>query len=151
MTDAARAAVAGLAEPQRHVGYLIRRAQHLHVATWARVVSTEITSVQYTVLVLLDQRGEASQRELCDAADLDRSTIAGLVRRMEERGLVERRRAADDARRNTVTLTAHGKAERERLMPLVVQVQQELTAGMSADERSELERGLTRMLAAHEG
>lgn len=138
-----------VAEPQRHIGFLIRRAQHLHVAVWARVVSPEITSVQYSILVILDQRGEASQRELCDAADLDRSTIAGLVRRMEDRGLVQRQRSSHDARRNTVTLTDLGREERHRLAPLVEQVQHELTSGLSASDRSELERGLARMLTAH--
>lgn len=147
MTDASSEEVVG--EPQMHVGYLIRRAQHLHVAIWARVVSTEISSVQYSILVVLDQRGEASQRELCDEVGLDRSTVADLVRRMQRRDLVERRRSPEDARRNTVTLTAQGRSERERLRPLVDQVQRELAGSLSPADRSALEQGLSRLLAAH--
>ncbi|MDN4483495.1 MarR family winged helix-turn-helix transcriptional regulator [Demequina lignilytica] len=134
-------------EPQRHTGYLIRRAQQAHVATWTRMVSTEISSVQYSVLVILDQRGEASQRDLCDAVDLDRSTIADLVRRMEGRGLIERRRDPDDARRNTVSLTSLGGAERERLRPLVAAADAELTAALSPAELVALREGLRRLLA----
>ncbi|MDN4477854.1 MarR family winged helix-turn-helix transcriptional regulator [Demequina sp. SYSU T00039] len=134
-------------EPQRHTGYLIRRAQQAHVATWTRMVSTEISSVQYSVLVILDQRGEASQRDLCDAVDLDRSTIADLVRRMERRGLIERRRDPDDARRNTVSLTALGRAERERLRPLVAAADAELTGALAPAEREALREGLRRLLA----
>jgi len=133
-------------EPQRHVGYLIRRAQQLHVAVWARVVSTETSSVQYSILAVLDRLGGASQKELCDEVDLDRSTIADLVSRMERRGLIARRRDPRDARRNTVTLTAAGLAERRRLAPLVAEVQVELTAALDPDDRAALEGILRRML-----
>ncbi|WP_200809758.1 MarR family winged helix-turn-helix transcriptional regulator [Demequina sp. NBRC 110054] len=133
-------------EPQRYTGYLIRRAQQAHLAMWSRVVSTEITSVQYSILVILDQCGQASQRELCDRVDLDRSTVADLVRRMERRGLVARARDVDDARRNTVTLTEHGLAERARLKPLVEEANRRLTEGLSAEQREALRAGLRALL-----
>ena len=148
MTDAAGEQQAELeAEPQRHVGYLIRRAQQRHVAAWTRIASSEISSVQYTILVVLDRMGEASQRELCDEADLDRSTIADLVARMERKGLIARRRDPKDARRNTVTLTDAGRGERERLRPLVDQVQEALVASMSPKDRRALRAGLHALLA----
>ena len=133
-------------EPQRHLGYLIRRAQQLHVATWARVVSTDITSVQYSILAVVARLGEASQRELCDEADLDRSTVADLVARMERRGLVDRKRDPADARRNAVTLTEHGRSEFQRLRPLVEEVQRELVAALSEQDAAELRRILALML-----
>lgn len=148
MTDAAGELEA---EPQRHVGYLIRRAQQRHVAAWTRIASSEISSVQYTILVVLDARGEASQRELCDDADLDRSTIADLVARMERKGLIARRRDPQDARRNTVSLTDAGRAERERLRPLVDQVQEALVASMSLKDRRALREGLKALLAQGDG
>lgn len=138
----------GEPEPQRHIGYLIRRAQQRHVAAWSRRVSTEISSVQYTILVVLDRRGEASQRELCEEAGLDRSTIADLVARMQRRGLVHRRRAPADARRNVVSLTPAGAAERVRLRPLVDAVQRDLVDGMPPDAVAELRAGLRALLAA---
>jgi DNA-binding MarR family transcriptional regulator len=133
-------------EPQRHTGYLIRRAQQLHVATWMRIVSTEISTVQYSILVVLDRLGEASQRELCDEVDLDRSTVADLVARMERRGLIVRGRDPEDGRRNTVRLTDHGRAERARLRPLVHQVEEELTGCLPSQVRDELRSALRLML-----
>lgn len=133
-------------EPQRHTGYLIRRAQQAHVATWTRMVSTEISSVQYSILVVLDRMGEASQRQLCDEVDLDRSTIADLVRRMERRGLVARRRDPQDARRNTVTLTDEGLAERRRLRPLVDAADRELTAALTPEALGAVRDGLRALL-----
>ncbi len=138
--------LAGVPEPQRHVGNLIRRAQQLHLATWARVVSPDITSPQYSILAVLKRLGEASQRELGDEVDLDRSTIADLVRRMQKAGLIERQRAATDARRNVVTLTALGSDEYDRLAPRVLEVQQELTRHLEPGESAALLRGLWAML-----
>lgn len=143
MTDAAASVDLEL---QGHVGYLIRRAQQHHVAAWSRIVSTEISSVQYAILVVLDALGSGSQRELCDEVDLDRSTVADLVSRMEKRGLVRRWRDPADARRNTVTLTDLGREERHRLTPLVHEVQRELTGPLDEQSRLQLQELLRRIL-----
>ncbi|HEX6021512.1 MAG TPA: MarR family winged helix-turn-helix transcriptional regulator [Solirubrobacter sp.] len=134
------------AEPYRYTGYLIRRAQQRHVAAWSRLVSTETSSVQYAVLTVLDRLGECSQRELCTEVDLDRSTIADLVARMEQRGLLTRQRAAEDRRRNVLVLTPQGRAELNRLRPGVEAVERELTGGLEASERTGLRAALRRIL-----
>jgi len=135
-------------ESQRYTGYLIRRAQQRHVAAWARLVSPETTSVQYSVLVALERHGERSQQQLCEAVDLDRSTIADLVARMERRGLLTRRRAAEDRRRNVTVLTPAGRAELDRLRPGVEAVERELTESMAPAQRAALRAGLRRLLEA---
>lgn len=133
-------------DPYRHTGYLLRRAQQLHVATWTRRVSADTTSVQYSILALLDRLGAASQRTLCDEADLDRSTIADILVRMERRGLVERTRDPDDRRRNAVTLTPDGHAEYARLRPRVNAADAELTGALDPEELAALRAQLRRML-----
>ncbi|KRE40787.1 MarR family winged helix-turn-helix transcriptional regulator [Knoellia sp. Soil729] len=133
-------------EPQRHTGYLIRRAQQRHVEVWMRTVSTAISTVQYSILVVLDQGGPMSQRELCDAVDLDRSTIADLVARMERRDLIVRRPDPADGRRKTVSLTSHGTTERWRLQPLVELVEQTLTGSLPDSSRDALRAALRQML-----
>lgn len=134
-------------DPQRHLGYLIRRAQQLHVATWARLASPDTTSVQYSILAVLDSAGEASQRELCDEVDLDRSTVADLLMRMERRGLVARDRDSRDRRRNAVSLTDAGREELVRLVPRVEQVQTALAEHLSAADATRLDALLRQMLA----
>lgn len=132
-----------------HVGFLIRRAQQVHLAVWAEEAGQGLSNVQFGVLNVLHRTGGASQRELCDALDLDRSTVAGLVSRLEARGLVERARADADRRRNLVRLTAAGGAELRRLVPHAAQVDASLTAGLSEEERATLRRLLTRILDTH--
>jgi DNA-binding MarR family transcriptional regulator len=135
-------------EPERYTGYLIRRAQQRHVAVWARLVSSEISSVQFAVLAVLDRVGTCSQQQLCAAVDLDRSTIADLVARMERRGLLTRDRDPDDRRRNVTMLTPRGRAELQRLRPGVQAVERELTQPLDGAQREALRVGLRRLLDA---
>jgi len=133
-------------EPLNYTGFMIRRAQQRHVAAWQREVSTELSSVQYGVISVLARMPGASQRELGDELDLDRSTIADLVARLERRGIVERERHGIDRRRYELHLSAHGRAELERLRPHVEQVEHILTDALTPEERDELRRLLAVVL-----
>lgn len=134
-------------EPLRYTGHLLRRVQQLHLALWIRHVSTEVTSVQFAALAVLERRPGASQRELGEELDLDRSTVADLVRRMAARGLVERAPSEADRRRKTLRITERGREELERLRPLVAGLEPLLTGALSETERGELRHMLQRMLA----
>jgi DNA-binding MarR family transcriptional regulator len=52
---------------------------------------------------------ETRQRELADALNLDKSSVARLCQRMETAGHVIQKRLPDDARAREVVLTAKGK------------------------------------------
>lgn len=129
-----------------HTGSLIRRAQQRHVAIWMREVSTDVTSVQYAVLLVLEQRPGVSQRELGDELDLDRSTIAELAARMVRNGLVERISDPQDKRRNTLFLTTTGREMLAELKPRVGNVERVLTQQLSATERDTLRQLIERLL-----
>ena len=130
-----------------HTGSLIRRAQQRHVAIWMREVSTDVTSVQYAVLLVLEQRPGVSQRELGDELDLDRSTIAELAARMVRNGLVERISDPQDKRRNTLFLTTTGRELLAELKPRVGNVERVLTQQLSATERDTLRQLIDRLLS----
>jgi DNA-binding MarR family transcriptional regulator len=129
-----------------YTGYLIRRAQQAHVAAWQREVSAEVTSVQFGVLNVLAGTPGASQRHLVERLDLDRSTIADIVARLERRGLIERVRDGADKRRNMLHLTSQGEAELAALLPRVARVDEVLTAGLSGDDAATLRRILSVLL-----
>ncbi|MDT0183985.1 MarR family transcriptional regulator [Microbacterium sp. ARD31] len=126
------------AEPMRFTGFLLRRAQQVHVALWTREVSAEISSVQYGVLAVLERHPGASQRELGDELDLDRSTIADLAARLDRRGLIDRRPHAGDRRRNTLWLTEAGEEELTRLRRGAQRVESLLTDHLERRDRAEL-------------
>ncbi|CDM23689.1 MarR family winged helix-turn-helix transcriptional regulator [Castellaniella defragrans] len=131
-----------------HTGSLIRRAQQRHAAEWARLVSPTITSVQYAALAILADRPGASQRELGDALEVDRSTIADLAARLERHGLVARAQDKADRRRYVLALTSAGLDELQRLRPRADLVEQAMTRSLTAAEVAELRRLLHGLLDA---
>ena len=74
----------------------------------AEINSSQLTPRQYIVLKSAADAGEASQTALVEATGIDRSTVADIVRRLVERGLLQRERTKHDARMYAVTLTQAG-------------------------------------------
>ncbi|MCI1256984.1 MAG: MarR family transcriptional regulator [Corynebacterium provencense] len=85
------------------------RAYRTLLAPWG------LTYPQYLLLVILWSHGEQSVRSLGQMMQLDSGTLSPLVRRLEQGGLVERRRDSDDERVVTVALTDRGAALRQEL------------------------------------
>jgi DNA-binding MarR family transcriptional regulator len=54
--------------------------------------------------------------EVADCLRVDASNMTGVVDRLEQRGLVERRPSGDDRRIKTLVLTPDGRAVRDRLL-----------------------------------
>jgi DNA-binding MarR family transcriptional regulator len=65
--------------------------------------------------------------ELADAMHCDNSNITGIVDRLEERGLVERRAAENDRRVKLIVLTPDGKQLREELNARMAEPPEALT------------------------
>lgn len=74
----------------------------------------DLTYPQYLVLVALWEHEELTVREVIEQLDLDYGTVSPLLKRLEVRGLVVRRRRPEDERSVTVTLTDEGRAMQER-------------------------------------
>ncbi len=123
---------------QSMVGHLLRRAQQLHAALWAEGVPGGITSPQYAVLYVLGQRPGVSQGKVGELASLDRSTVAELVGRLVDRGLVDRNRDPADGRRNLLTLTAEGSELLRVTTPAVAEVNRSLLSPLDDDRAEEL-------------
>lgn len=128
----------GDAVPYRSLS--IRRLLQLHSALWFQHVSTEVSSVQYGVLYFLNRHGELGQRELMDLAQLDKSSLAELLSRMEANGTIATARDPRDRRRKVVTLTPAGHTLFTSLSSAAVRVNDMLTAGLTATETSTLDR-----------
>jgi DNA-binding MarR family transcriptional regulator/N-acetylglutamate synthase-like GNAT family acetyltransferase len=95
------------------------------------------------VLFELAQLGKADSTELRRALDLDAGYLSRLLGRFEADGLITRRTAAHDARRNTIVLTESGRAAfaelnqrsddqvRELLKPLSTEEKRQLVSAMA--------------------
>lgn len=101
----------------------------------------DLTYPQYLVLVVLWTRGEQTVRQVIDVLHLDYGTVSPLLKRLEARGLVERRRRPEDERSVTVALTDEGRDLRARVAHVPARIG--AAFGLDPDDLAEL----TRLLA----
>jgi MarR family transcriptional regulator, lower aerobic nicotinate degradation pathway regulator len=101
-------------------GFLIRRLHQLHSALFLEETrGFDITPVQYSLMTALAARGELEQNSLALEIGLERTSVAEVVPRLQRRGLLARRRSADDGRVKLVRLTGKGGALLRRMAPKV--------------------------------
>jgi DNA-binding MarR family transcriptional regulator len=83
-----------------------------------QLASVGVSAADYQLLApLADADAGMRPRDLCVATGWDRSRVAHQIRRMEERGLVERDAVAEDARGVIVRLTENGRDTLLRAAP----------------------------------
>ena len=73
-----------------------------------------VTYPQYLVLVVLWERGAQGVGDLASLLRMDFGTLSPMLKRLESKGLVTRRRQATDERRVLVDLTPKGASLRKR-------------------------------------
>jgi MarR family transcriptional regulator, organic hydroperoxide resistance regulator len=73
-----------------------------------------VTYPQYLVLVVLWERGARGVGDLASALQMDLGSLSPMLKRLESKGLVTRRRQVDDERRVLVDLTSEGVSLRRR-------------------------------------
>jgi DNA-binding MarR family transcriptional regulator len=96
-----------LAEAPSH---LIRRCQQYYGDLYAHEAgSSELTKQQFTVLAALENNEGVSQTALVEMTGIDRSTLAEMAHRLLDRGLISRKRTEEDARANSIAITASGR------------------------------------------
>ncbi len=78
-----------------------------------------VTEQQWRILRTLLQEDGLEPRQLCERCLISSPSIAGVLARMEEAGLIERERMDHDQRRVKVTLTAQAKAIGQNMAPEV--------------------------------
>jgi homoprotocatechuate degradation regulator HpaR len=78
-----------------------------------------VTEQQWRILRALDEHGQLEPRELCELCQILSPSMAGVLARMEELGLVERQRVAADARRVQVRLGEKGDRLIDEIAPLI--------------------------------
>jgi DNA-binding MarR family transcriptional regulator len=128
---------------------LARAALHAHRLVSESFAAAGVRKHHFTVLVALDEQGPTSQAALGRRLSIDRSDLHAVVGDLERDGLVTREPDAQDRRRNVVQLTPRGRRTLKRLDARVDAAQDALLEPLSAAERRELQRLLTRLAEHH--
>lgn len=122
-------------------GHLVRRLHQISTSIFAERMAAaghDVTPVQYAALATLADHPGIDQATLAGLIAYDRVTIGGVVDRLEAKGLVERAVNDRDRRSRVVRLTDAGMDMAHRLAPVVAGLQDDILAGLAADERRQL-------------
>ena len=131
-------------------GHLIRRLHQIAVAIFLQETESHgVTPVQYAALQTLASAPGIDQRTLAARIGLDASTVAGVVDRLQARGLLQRQASAQDRRVRLPVLTDAGAQLLQAVEPPLLSAQQRILAPLSKAERCEFLRMLRLLVEAN--
>jgi DNA-binding MarR family transcriptional regulator len=129
------------------LGYLLKHAHLRHAELTAAAMAPHgISGRECAVLVAVDDQVPQSQQEVARRLAVDRTTMVALIDELEAKGLVERRPAADDRRKNVVALTDPGRETLARALRATEEAEREFLARLSAGDAATFRR-LLRVVA----
>jgi MarR family transcriptional regulator, organic hydroperoxide resistance regulator len=96
----------------------------------------ELSPPQVRALGVLDPERPVPMSELAEALHCDNSNVTGIVDRLEDRGLVERRSASHDRRVKMLAVTGRGAEVRARLAERLDEAPEPLARLSPEDQRT---------------
>jgi DNA-binding MarR family transcriptional regulator len=99
--------------------------------------SSGLTPRQFAVLMTIADEEGLTQTDLVERTGIDRSTLADIVARLLHRGLIQRRRAKEDARAYAIKLTALGWKGLREAEPAAVAADQRILSALPPSKRQE--------------
>ena len=89
--------------------HLLHRAGQCAKHFFGTAVGGDLTPRQLAVLAAVADNEGGTQTDIVETTWIDRSTLADIVRRLQRKGLLHRRRTKEDARAYAVKLTDRGR------------------------------------------
>ncbi len=114
-----------------------------------RLDALDLTYPQYLVFLVLWEKDGITVKALGERLFLDSGTITPLIKRLEARGLVSRRRDEEDERQVRIRLTAEGRALKSKALAIPLAVME--GAGQSFEETEALRQELVALRARLDG
>lgn len=103
----------------------------------AAMKSDGLTPRQLAVLVVVEENEGLSQTGIVERTGIDRSTLADVVRRLQKRGLLQRRRTREDARAYAVKLTDKGRSVLSTARPTARTVDERVLGALPIKHREQ--------------
>jgi DNA-binding MarR family transcriptional regulator len=131
------------------LGYLLKHAYlRLTEASTHALAPFGIDGRELAVLAVLATQYPLSQLEAAGKLGIDRTTMVSLIDTLEAKGLVERRRSAQDRRRNTVQLTSMGQDCLRQAEQARKEMEHRFLASLSPSDADRLVRTLQTLVTA---
>lgn len=110
---------------------------------WMRL---DLTIDQLKSLIFIQNQGKISFNELARALGITRSNITGIADRLEQNGLVARRRNTSDRRIQYLVLTDKGRELLSTIRQKVRGEERRVLEALNGEELTALEKGLSALI-----
>ena len=107
-----------------------------------------LTYTQYITMMVLWERSSLTVKELGSYLYLDSGTLTPLLKKLEEKGLVSRKRSTTDERNLIVAITPAGEALKEKAVDIPYEIAK--CSSLSGEESAVLYRILYKLLGRTE-
>lgn len=122
-----RASAAGFTH--RNLPLLLLHARESVIGQFRPVLNAHgVTEQQWRIVRALLERGSMEPRQIVDVCRISSPSLAGVLARMDDLGLVVRERHANDQRRVQVTLTDKSRTLAAEMAPQIEAIYQTLEA-----------------------
>jgi len=106
----------------------------------------DLTCLQYSALTRIRERPGIDVTRLSEIMEFDRSTLGGVMERLELKGYVRRRATPEDKRIKLLEVTKQGRMLLDKIQPSVERAQRRILDGLSSEDQKTLLRFLTRLV-----
>ncbi len=135
-----------MATASKSIPHLTRLSRRVYAHATQDLLGMNLKQV--SMLVALRDQGDLPQTTLCDMMKLTQNTVVTWLNELEDLGYVSRIRDTEDRRKHNVALTEKGTAALERAETELRRLEDEVLAGLTADERGQLRRLMAKALDA---
>lgn len=138
--------------PQNHLGPMMQYcSQLLRQQLDRRLRQYDLTPAQARTLLYLSHHPQDRQRELGEYLRVEPSTVNGIVERLEQKQLLQRRADQEDGRCRRLFITEKGKRQLEEMEQILLQAERQSRKDFTPQEEKLLGEFLLRMIRNLEG
>jgi DNA-binding MarR family transcriptional regulator len=131
----------------RQPGHAIRRAhQHAWSAFMECTKAYDITPVQYSLMVVVNEFPGIDASRLSEIISIDRATVGNIVQRLQTKGFLMRRPDPSDARAKNIYITPDGETLLHEVSLLRPAIADRVLENLSPDERTALMQLLNKLV-----
>lgn len=124
-----------MSDTSTSVGFLLAKAYQRACALYKEQFDAyDLTPQQYGLLRFLWEEDGITQVELSTRSQIDRTTIGGLIDRLEQSGLLQRQPHRSDRRAYRICLTDAGRRLQQELIPLGEELQRRILSPLTDEE-----------------
>jgi homoprotocatechuate degradation regulator HpaR len=132
----------------RNLPLLLLQARERVISHFRPILNANgVTEQQWRMVRVLYEAPSLEPREIVELCRISSPSMTGVLSRMEELGLVARRRLPHDQRRVRVSLTARARAMAARMAPQIDATYRHIEQTIGAEFSGQLQQALDQLLA----